>query len=133
MLPRKTLTCFNKVLREVLIGITQVGSGKYNGKNIIIYTNMDVTLFRAVRHVIIMMRKSGSMLKVKSRGFIKGKFYQSDRLASRLRKSSIDICEVTANLLFYSTPFSIANAGWPSSFSTEALYIALCTIRGIPV
>ncbi len=66
-------------------------SSMNNGKNIIIYRNIDVTLFRTFSHSNIMMQKSGSILEVKGLGFNKVKLYQSDGRASRLRKSSTDI------------------------------------------
>ncbi len=47
--------------------------------NIIINTNMVVTLFRNLSHVIIMAQKSISRHRVKGLGFNKGKFYQSDK------------------------------------------------------
>jgi hypothetical protein len=40
-----------------LLGLDQVYYWRCDGKNIIVYTNMDVTLFRAFNHMIIMMRK----------------------------------------------------------------------------
>jgi hypothetical protein len=52
--------------------------------------NMDFLLYRNFSHMIIMIRKSGSTLKVKEQRFNKRKFYQSDRLALRLRKSLTD-------------------------------------------
>jgi hypothetical protein len=42
---------------EILLGLDQVYYWRYNGKNIIIYLNMDVTLFGTFSHIIKMMRK----------------------------------------------------------------------------
>jgi hypothetical protein len=40
-----------------LFGLDQVSYLIYNGENIIVYTNMDVTLFRTFSHVTIMKWK----------------------------------------------------------------------------
>jgi hypothetical protein len=53
-----------------------------------LYKNVNVTLFRTFNHMIIMAGTSGSMLKVKGQGFIKRKFYESDRRSSGLMKSN---------------------------------------------
>ncbi len=59
--------------------------------SLFIKKNIDATLFRTFSHVIIMMPKSGSTLKVKGQGFIKGKLYQRDRHTPRIRKSLTNI------------------------------------------
>ncbi len=85
------LFTFSKLYyRDVLLGLSQVYYWRYNGKKIVIYKNIDVTLFRTLSHLIIMIWKSGSTHRVKGQRFNKGKFYQSDRRISRLRKSLTD-------------------------------------------
>ncbi len=42
---------------DLLFRLDQIYYWIYNGKNIIIYTNMDVILFRTFSHMIIMTRK----------------------------------------------------------------------------
>ncbi len=40
----------------MLLALSQVSYLRYNGKNIIIYTNMDVILFMTLSHMILMTR-----------------------------------------------------------------------------
>ncbi len=49
----------------MLIELSQVYYWRYNGKNVIIYTNIDATLYLTFGRVIIMAQKSACTLEVK--------------------------------------------------------------------
>ncbi len=103
---------------DMLFVLSQVYFWRYKGKNIIIYTNMDVILFRTFSHMIIGHMESGSTHRERGRILIK----ESSIKVINARQNS-----GKAQLIFWIQVWNIRRRGKESNFIFERVQEAQMT------